>query len=165
MNYSKIPVRFAALSVALWISTHVFANDLQTFTPGGEQLRQFLGNGHWVVVKVWASDCHICNREAHQYQDFHEFNTDGDVAMVGISLDGSDQAAAKGFIDKHGITYPNLIMPFMAGANWYTLVTGERFIGTPSFLIYDRKGKLQAQQGGAVPTDLIEKFIAKRDAS
>ncbi len=159
---------FARLLVVLSIlcvTLPLAATDLQRFTPTGNELQGYLGKGQWVVVKIWASDCHICNREAHTYQDFHEFNEDADVTVVGISLDGEDQQAAKGFIARHSITYPNLITPFMSGAEWFAQLTGQRFIGTPSFLIFDRQGKLRAQQGGAVPTEMLERFIEANDNS
>jgi len=40
-------------------------------------------------------------------------------------------------------------------------LTGEFWIGTPTFFIYDPTGKLRASQAGAVPVDIIESFIAE----
>jgi peroxiredoxin len=113
-----------------------------------------------VIVKIWASDCHVCNQEAHQYADFHEFHQDTDAVMLGISLDGPDRAAALGFIERHEIPYLSLITDLSTGMAWYTSVTGRQWIGTPTFLIYDPQGTLRVQQVGAVPTELIEQFIA-----
>jgi hypothetical protein len=46
-------------------------------------------------------------------------------------------------------------------ADWFTSLTGARWIGTPTFLIYAPDGELKAQQVGAVPTPIIEDFIKK----
>jgi len=133
---------------------------LSEFRPGPAALDGFTGKGQWVVLKIWASDCHICNREAYQYVDFHEFHKDTDAVMLGLSLDGDDPAAASSFIERHEIPYPNLIADYATGTGWYTSVTDRKWVGTPTFLIYDPSGKLRAQQVGAVPVALIEQFIA-----
>ncbi|MDH3713080.1 MAG: TlpA family protein disulfide reductase [Gammaproteobacteria bacterium] len=138
----------------------VLGEPLREFNPGPAALDEFIGKGQWVIVKIWASDCEICNREAHQYVDFHEFHKDTDGVMLGISLDGQDRAAALDFIERHEIPYPNLITDYATGMEWYTGVTGRQWIGTPTFLVYDPAGTLRAQQVGAVPTQLIEQFIA-----
>ena len=43
---------------------------------------------------------------------------------------------------------------------WFENLTGQEFWGNPGFLIYDPAGDLRAQQIGAAPRDLIDKFIA-----
>jgi hypothetical protein len=48
---------------------------------------------------------------------------------------------------------------------WYTSVTGRQWVGTPTFLVYDPEGTLRAQQAGAVPTELIEQFIASNSTT
>jgi peroxiredoxin len=143
----------------------VLGEPLREFHPGPAALDEFLGKGQWVIVKIWVSDCHVCNQEAHQYVDFHEFHKDTDAVMLGISLDGQDRAAALGFIEKHEIPYPSLITDYATGMGWYTSVTGRQWVGTPTFLVYDPEGTLRAQQAGAVPTELIEQFIASNSTT
>ena len=80
--------------------------------------------------------------------------------MLGVSLDGKDRQAAQAFIERHDIPYRNLIVSYARGSDWFTQQSGQRWVDTPSFLIYDPSGILRARQVGAVPTDLIEQFIA-----
>jgi len=40
--------------------------------------------------------------------------------------------------------------------------TGSQFIATPTFVLIDGKGEVRAAQVGAVPTDIIERFIASK---
>lgn len=129
--------------------------------PGS--IDSFSGEGKWLVVMLWASDCHVCNMEAHQYVDFHFVHSDTDATVLGISLDGmANKVAAEGFIKKHKINFPNLIGEPEEVANLFTSLTGVAWRGTPTFLIYSPQGKLMIQQIGAVPTDLIESFMASR---
>lgn len=148
-----------ALVIALLPMTSAAAS-LAKLQPGPDALAGHTGDGKWLVVMLWASDCVACNREAHQYADFHEFHHEDDARVLGISLDGDNQAAAQAFIDKHEIPFPNLITDFPSGGRWFTSLTGKPFLGTPGFLIFDPAGELRAQQIGAVPAELIEQFIA-----
>ena len=132
----------------------------QDFTGKPQVLENYTGKGKWLVVMMWASDCHVCNQEAHQYVDFHMFHSDKDATVLGISLDGeSRKKEAKGFIKKHSVDFPNLIAEPEHVAAIYNKLTGQFFAGTPSFLIFAPDGELKAAQAGAVPTNLIEEFI------
>jgi thiol-disulfide isomerase/thioredoxin len=147
------------LLASLLNPVHILAADITRFDPKGSEFGQFRGQGKWLVVKIWLSSCHICNREAHNYVDYYEFHAGERVTVVGISLDGDNQADALAFIDRHSVSYPNFIIDFQTGAGWFTSLTGESFAGTPGFLIFGSKGELRAQQIGAVPTDVIDRFI------
>lgn len=134
----------------------------QDFKGKSQVFENYLGKGKWLVVMMWASDCHICNREAHQYVDFHMIHSDTDATVLGISLDGENRKKeALGFIKKHSVDFPNLIAEPETVANLFQESTGQGFAGTPTFLIYSPKGELKAAQAGAVSTELIEDFIKK----
>ena len=136
---------------------------LRDFDDGIHTLDEFTGNGQWTVVMFWASDCTVCNREVHHYVDFHHKHGQKDAVVVGVSLDGkAKQAAAQAFIDRHKVNFTNLIgEPERVAGLYYDLV-GESFKGTPTFLIFAPYGELKARQVGAVPTELIEKFMARK---
>jgi thiol-disulfide isomerase/thioredoxin len=147
------------------LSSLVRAAELNALRPGPAALEEYLERGKWLVVMLWASDCIACNREAYQYVEFHEFHNDSDARVLGISLDGGDQAAAQSFIEKHNVSFPNLITDFDIGSRWFENLTGQHFWGTPGFLIFDSTGELRAQQIGAVPVNLIEEFIASNSTA
>ena len=139
---------------------------LQDMAGKPKSISDYTGKGKWTVVMIWASDCHICNREAHQYVDFHYAHSDDDAEVLGISTDGpSGKAAAEGFIKKHNINFPNLIGDIGEVSRIFTELTGAPFVGTPAFLIYDPKGELKAQQIGAVPVELIEEFMKSQSVA
>ena len=156
------------IAIILVVSSTAFT------TPALAQLRDFSGKPHnlseytagkdkWTVVMLWASDCHACNAEAKQYVQFHQENKNKNIRMLGISMDGEKKIAdARAFIKRHAVTYPNLIGEFDEVANMYESLTGGTWLGTPTFLVYDPAGKLQAAQPGAVPVDIIKEFIQSR---
>ena len=130
-------------------------------TGAFETLEEYQGDGKWLVVMIWASDCEICKREAGSYQQFHERHKANDARIVGITLDGSTRRdEARAFVAQHGLGFANLIGEPEVVMAYYQIVTGSPWIGTPSFLVFGPGGELMAKQEGAVPVGLIEDFIA-----
>ena len=130
------------------------------------QLDTHIGNDRWLVVMIWASDCHICNAEAAAYEEFHRSRDEQPVGVLGISMDGEEKrAAARAFVERHGISYPNIIGEPGTVGLYYQSATGEPLRGTPTFLIYNPAGELEAAQAGAVPPESVERFIARKSGS
>lgn len=154
------------LSVLWLMSAAVIAGPLKDFNGKPQSMDNFAGKGKWLVVMLWASDCHVCNVEAENYIQFHEQYKSKNAHVLGISIDGqAKKADAEAFIKRHHTTFPNLIGEPYEVAQWFSNLTGIDWGGTPTFLIYNPKGELVIQQAGAVPVDLIEEFIQKESAS
>lgn len=137
-------------------------DELTDFRGVPKTLESMTGHGKWSIVMFWAHDCHVCNKEAHQYVEFHEKHKDKDAEVIGISLDGKKyKKEAEEFIKRHKLNFVNLIGEPYNVAGIFEDLTGADWMGTPTFLIYNPKGELRAQQVGAVPTNLIESFMAK----
>jgi len=101
---------FLILFCALVFNGPLLADGLKDFSGKAGEIEDFSGKGKWLVVMMWASDCHTCNAEAHQYVDFHNAHSDRNASVLGISLDGeSKKQQAEGFIKKHSVNFPNLI--------------------------------------------------------
>ena len=147
------------------MASNVSSGLLKGFDGSIHSLDEYTGKGKWTIVMLWASDCHACNAEAKQYVKFHDAHKDKDATILGVSLDGKmKKSEASEFIERHGVTFPNLIEEPEKIENLYASLTGQRWIGTPSFLIYSPTGELRAAQIGAVPTNVIESFIEKESA-
>lgn len=161
----RIPFAAAAVLLISALAAPAVAGDDALFTDfAGEprSIASFTGNGKWLVVKVWAHNCHVCNQEAENYAQFHEAHKDSDATVLGVSLDGAaDKAAAEAYIARHDLPFPNLIGEPQAVMLQYMMLTGTQFRGTPSILLYDPEGTLRAAQAGAVPIASIEAYIAR----
>lgn len=162
MNPIKKMGFMLTLSVVLMVSAAADAVQLKDFDGNPRSLDDYIGDGKWLVVMLWASDCHICNQEVASYVDFHTGHKGEDATVLGISLDGTGgKGDALGFLERHAVNYPNLIGEPTEVASLYTSLTGQRWRGTPTFLVYSPDGKLSAQQAGAVPTKLIEQHMLR----
>lgn len=129
-------------------------------------LDEYTGQGKWTVVMLWASDCSACNAEARHYVQFHRAHKDKDATMLGVSMDGRDkQGEAEAFIKRHDVDFPNLIDEPENVARLYSGLTGQGWVGTPSFLVFSPAGELRAAQVGAVPVKIIEDFITRESAA
>jgi len=163
-NFSAKKLTILSLLAVFLFSPLVSAEmeGFEDFKGKPQVFDNYLGKGKWLIVMIWASDCHICNREAHEYVDFHMVHSDEDATVLGISIDGASRKKdAEKFISRHSVDFPNLIAEPGFVSSFYYELTGQYFSGTPSFLIFSPKGELKAAQVGAVPTTLIEDFIAK----
>ena len=156
----------AALVVMMGcVATFVHAADDSVFTDfegKPHSIESYAGDGRWLVVMIWAHDCHVCNMEAENYAQFHEAHKDKDARILGISLDGqAKKAEAAAFIQRHDLPFPNLIGEPETTMLYYMNLTQTSFRGTPTILLYGPDGNLKAAQAGAVPVDSIEAYIAK----
>ena len=166
-NWGRMLAGMILLTCSTWAVAQdpdaVIMKDLQGAFHG---LHEYTGQGKWTVVMLWASDCHVCNEEAAAYSAFHEQHKAQDATVLGISLDGDvGLAEAKKFVQRHAVTFPNLIDEPLDVANFFIQATGRPWIGTPTFMVYDPQGKLRGAQVGAVPTEIIEGFIARESAA
>ena len=161
------PIRILlTLLLALGVALPTTAGTLTNFEGEPAELSGYTGKGQWTIVKIWVSNCHVCNQEAHAYVAFHDKHRADDAQMLGISLDGLDNLLdAEAFVERHGLNYPNLIVGWEDGGRLFYELTGTPLNGTPAFLIYTPEGELVAQQVGAVPVDLIETFIGGKAAN
>ena len=154
------------LTSALFAPTSFAAiSSLEDFNGKIQNLDDYTGKGKWTIVMMWASDCHVCNQEANEYVKFHEKHQNKDATVIGISLDGAQKKSdAEAFLKKHAINFPSLIGEPGTVSNMFTELTGGNFRGTPTFLFFSPGGELRALQVGAVPTDMIEKFMVSEAA-
>ena len=164
-------LKSASMALLLTLSATVLAqsDSLSVFSDMDgkpQRLEDHTGGGKWLVVMIWASDCHICNIEAPTYNTFHQAQQDKGTAVLGISMDGEEhRAAAMKFIERHDLSFPNLIGEPGMVSLYYAAMTQESLRGTPTFLVYDPDGEIVAAQAGAVSVDAIESFIAKQNAA
>ena len=127
-------------------------------------VEDFMGQGKWLVMMIWASDCPVCNQEAESYAHLHE--EANNIHVLGLSIDGETyKTNAQDFVEQHDLPFTNLITDRAGIMLYYQEQTFSTFVGTPTFLVFNPQGELMAAQAGGVPADVIKKFIAGKSSS
>ena len=130
------------------------------FEGEAAQFSDYLPEDRWLAVMIWSWTCPICANEMPGYARLHDRHQDGQLTVLGISLDGSAAVMeAWAFAEEHGAAFPNLLGEGEDVAQFFHEQTGQPLIGTPTFLLYAPGGKLKAVQAGPVPPEGIEAFI------
>ena len=144
----------AIISVFLSTSAAAFTD----LTGKKVEIEKQLGKGKWSIVELWASDCTACRQHMPAMVKF-----DGklkNARILGITLDGQRGIKdAKSFIKKFDVKFKNIVSNPIEANAWMQELAGEGLIGTPTFMLFDPKGKLVAAQPGKVQTASLETFI------
>lgn len=164
-NFSTFKKPWSAIAAAvclLFITNVGAAENLLDFDGKPSAIENYAGKGKWLVVMLWASDCHVCNQEVHQYTAFHKKHADKDAVVLGVSLDGAEKKKdAIAFLSRHKVNFPSLIGEPEVVAGMYQDLTGSQWVGTPTFMVYTPHGELIGAQVGAIPPATIESFIER----
>ncbi len=159
-------IQFLLATFMLAVVSLAQAGGLSDLQGNPQKLEDHIGKGKWTVAMFWTSDCHVCNAEAHEYVAFHDKHKDGNIRMLGLTLDGMDNIeAAKEFVAEHKINFTNLIGEPETLASLYYDMTGNFFVGTPTIMVFTPDGKVRAADAGAIPPSLIEEFINKESVA
>jgi DsbE subfamily thiol:disulfide oxidoreductase len=111
-----------------------------------------------LVVNFWASWCGPCRAEQPALQQAYErFHTDG-VRFVGVNW-RDQSAAAKAWIQRFGVTYPNVFDPSGAVGASFAIA------GAPDTFIADRTGTIRWAVFGATSATEISNLIQQMLAS
>jgi thiol-disulfide isomerase/thioredoxin len=96
------------------------------------------------LVNVWGSWCGPCKDEMPIFVDFYSKHSES-VGLIGISVEEADIQDARDFVEKYGVTWPNLYDA--DGATRTTLG-----MGVPITLFIDEKGEIVYRKIGVVTT-------------
>ena len=145
----------------LIITSQAMAEDGKPFADFNGQPRsveEYFVPEKWTVVMIWRHDCHICNQEVDSYAFFHDGNPT--VQVLGLSIDGqANKAGAENFIASYSLPFDNLLGELNDVSEYYKNLTGRRFLGTPTFLIFNPQGQLKGNRVGGVPPETIRNYI------
>ncbi len=131
-----------------------------TLNGADASLDEYTGEGKWLVVKIWASTCHVCNETAHEMVALTD-QRKHDVQVLGIAVDGlTNRDGVLAFIERHGLNYPTLLDDGRGAAHEYRRGVQSDWGGwTPTYLIFNPDGKLVAQNIGAVAARDVIRFV------
>lgn len=125
-------------------------------------INEYIGHNKWVVVNIWGPKCPPCVAEMPELQSFHDDHKDKNAIVVGIALDypsfgPANEGDVREFADENFITFPVLL----GDARSIEYLGAGSLAGTPTTLLFNPAGNLEAMQVGQITQELIEDFLEK----
>lgn len=138
------------------------APDLSGTTLDGDPFVLSDHLGEVVVLNVWASWCAPCRAEAQDLQQVWSEVQDSGVQFVGLNTRDS-QAPADAFVDRFGLTYPNVVDT--DGSRQLLFHETLPPAAIPSTIVIDRAGRVAGRAIGEVDRSrllgMIEPILAE----
>jgi cytochrome c biogenesis protein CcmG/thiol:disulfide interchange protein DsbE len=114
--------------------------------------------GKVVVLNAWASWCPPCKDEAPALQRAYERWKDRGVVVLGLDFQDTT-ADALAFVDRHGITYPNV----RDGSG--DVVSRWGVTGPPETFFIDRQGRIVSHVPGPLDLQTLDRAIEQAAAA
>jgi thiol-disulfide isomerase/thioredoxin len=110
--------------------------------------------GKTVVIDFWATWCAPCEVQIPVLNAFHERHADGDVVVLGVSVDADGPEVVAPFAEAHAISYPVLFGDEALARRFGAL-------GFPALAVVSPDGRIDTLHVGVVgPEELEEAIVA-----
>jgi thiol-disulfide isomerase/thioredoxin len=137
--------------------------EVRTLDGKNSTLADQVRSGHYTVVMMWTTYCHVCKGEYPELSAFHDAHVGKDAEVVGISLDGyAEIDKVRQFVAGRPFTYPTVLAEADRMASMFEAATGDRFTGTPTYLVFNPQRQLVAARSGDLTRDVLENFLRKQ---
>lgn len=145
-KYAGIPLAFAALLVALWLSAPVghaainpdvpeYAPDFTLPTPAGDSLSLSQFKGKWVVLDFWGTWCKICLRGMPALKQAQE-KYPGRFEIIGLDF-GDKTVKWKQYVDSLDMPWHHVII-----SRRFEVIREYRVKSYPTKIIIDPEGRI-----------------------
>ncbi len=133
---------------------------LQSIDDSQHKLSEYIGQGKWLVLNIWGTDCPPCREEMPELVSFHDEHKDNNAIVVGIAID----FPSFGFADKDDvITFAeDYLVDFtilLSDSSITEKIGLGRLEGLPTTYLFDPAGNVAGVQVGGITKMILEDFI------
>lgn len=94
-------------------------------------------------------------------QEFYNDYGDTKATVVGIANDGMGKIDEIGdLLDKNNPTYPNYVASPDSFFSEFEIATGKKFRATPTYIMYDPKGKILGVAVGQITREALDQIVS-----
>ena len=153
------------LVLVLWAGTaQAFELILENLDKERVFLHDYVGDGRWTIVMLWATDCIPCEEQKPAFEAFHQQHKDTDASVLGIATDGlGNESEVYKLIELHQPTYPNLVALSDVFPRQYQELVGKQFRVTPTYLVFSPQGDLWGSISGDMNFDDLSQFVSAQN--
>lgn len=145
------------IASTLAVASSAFAIDLVSTQGQEKQLGPIVESSDWTLVMLWAHDCVPCERQKPMIEKFYTDSFKRGVSVVGVSTDpASLRAKAEQVYRSTRTSFDNYYYQGSDFSSEFTAYTGQRFLGTPTYMLYDPSGTLKGVHTGAVTRNMLD---------
>lgn len=138
--------------------------EIHSWVERESPLQAHLKPGEWTLVVFWSITCSICASEMPALNALHQAERGNGISMLGVSIDGEAFRGVVGeWMQQHQMEFPTLLGELGSVAGYFGAAAQEDFRGTPSFMLFNRSGKLAGMNAGPVRVQAIKDFIARKE--
>ena len=155
--------RFACMLALVACSSLAFAAGVEVQSLDGRRtgLETHLTPGKWNLVMVWTTYCGVCRSQYPTISEFHDKHHEDDAVVLGIALDGYSKARdVARYREKERHSFPSVLGEVDEFVPKYEQTTGDKFTGTPTYLLFDGEGAFRGYLDGPVKLAVLEQAIA-----
>lgn len=146
----------------LFVSVQAAAFDLQDLSGKPTTIKDLLPINQWTLVMLWSTDCVACEEQKPMIDAFHQDHHLSNAKVIGIATDGSQQLpAVLEHVEKRPVSFDNYVTLSDNFEANFESATGKRFLGTPTYLLYDKTGALTGAHPGLVDRSMLERIVGK----
>ena len=165
MQKSKLPGMSLVLALALWMFAGPAAArglEVQTLDGKTSSLAAQINAGHVTYVLLWTTYCDHCKRDYAGLSQFQGRHHGKDAEVLGVALDGyAARDTVRRFMDGKPFDFPTVLAEPEAVKQAFEAATGERFTGTPSYLVFNPARELAAAHSGNLDARALENFLER----
>jgi hypothetical protein len=162
VNASRLGRGVLGALLILVLSDAVQAAGLPVKTVDGKDstLAASIAPGHWTVLMMWTTYCAVCRRQYPLISAFHDRHTGKDAEVLGVSLDGpTELPAVQAYLAKKPFSYPTVVADSDAMGKMFEAATGERFTGTPTYMVFNPERQLVAFKSGDIAPGTLDNYV------
>ena len=138
-----IRIKFTIITLLILLTTATWATNEDIIVGEGNiqnSLENQLQEGHWELVMLWATYCHVCKEDFKKLAAFIEDNDEVPLTIIGIVIDGLDEKEkTHALVKDNQLNYVHILTNYEHAKDLYKKTTSNSLVGTPSYLLYNRK--------------------------